>query len=424
MDLNFTKVGRKDLHVIGLLLIAFSLPFSTQVNSAAIIFILLVWLLDRDLLVKIKKVFSNKFIIILILYFAVCLLGMLYTSNQKAGIGYLTKSFSLLLFPIIFSSYDYSNKVLQKILLAFVLAVFCCITYSLVMVFYFHNALIEEFSLYNTYRELLIKPLTFHPTYFSIYILFSIFCIIYLVFINKWYKGFLGVVGLLLVFYFFAFSLLLSARMPLLSSFFCLFITAVFYSIKLKKYIFIFVALAVIVSMLYYLFNNPMFNQRILEIRETALKPPVGIYHNSINLRIGILTCTFQELRSQWLLGTGTGDMQDVLNKCYESNGYSDVLYKLSFNTHSAYFDAFLRLGVLGLFSLVLLFYYSFNRAIKTKDVLFLNFIVFIATACITESILNSQKGIVFFTLFNSLFIYHSHHKLSTIKIRNNADRI
>lgn len=415
MELVSKRIIRQDLHLFGLILIVFSLPFSTLINSASIIFISLLWLLDKDIIIRLKKVFTNYITYILIFYFIVCLLGMLYTSNQKAGVGFLTKSFSLILLPIILGSYAYSNKILQTILFTFILAIFCSITFSIVKVFYLDYTLISEFSLYNTYREFLIQPLNIHPTYWSIYIIFSIYSIIYIIINNKWHKSYLGVIGLILVFYFVGFSLLLSARMPLISFFFCILTTAIFYAFKFKKYFVIILALAFISAVLYYIFTNPMFNQRILEIKETALKPPVSIYHNSINIRVGIFTCTLKEIKEAWFLGTGTGDMQDTLNQCYQNSGYSDVLFKLSYNTHSTYFDAILRLGILGILSLLILFYFSFKMAIKSGNILYLNFIITISITCLTESILNSQKGIVFFALFNSLFICYTHSKLNKI---------
>lgn len=77
-----------------------------------------------------------------------------------------------------------------------------------------------------------------------------------------------------------------------------------------------------------------------------------------------------------------------------------------NFNFHNQYLQNFAELGIIGLFLLLLLLFFSFKKAIKTKDFMYIAFTLLMISVFLTESFLWRQRGVMFFTLFYCLFAF------------------
>jgi O-antigen ligase len=99
-------------------------------------------------------------------------------------------------------------------------------------------------------------------------------------------------------------------------------------------------------------------------------------------------------------IGTGTGDYEDELvnqNLVFENNGVA----KEKLNAHNQFLNTAVQLGLPGLLLLVLIFYQSF----KSCNLSYFGYAI-LAVFCINflfESFLETQAGIVLFTLFSLL---------------------
>jgi hypothetical protein len=256
-------------------------------------------------------------------------------------------------------------------------------------------------------RERFSSFIPLHPPYFSLYITFCI-VIAGSLLIKNWIESSVITKSMLtgLILYLFVINLLLSSRMPLifLALIFCVWLIRHIHNHPISGSFIAVVILAIII----FLFNSySLLQDRFREITETDWSPPVGNYHNSTNMRVGIFLCTTSLLKENWVFGVGTGDTQEKLNSCYQRNGYSDVLYNLEYNTHNEYFNIWLTTGIGGLFIFVLSLFIPLNMAYKRKFYLYLAFLALIILFCVTESLLERQKGIVFYGFFNSIFAFH-----------------
>ena len=189
-----------------------------------------------------------------------------------------------------------------------------------------------------------------------------------------------------------------------------LIITIVFYGayhfIRQRKFRKLFIGLAgtvIVFSLL--VFYIPGISKRFYEILETPWAPPVGLGHNSTNLRIAQWMCSFEVIGSNWLWGVGTGDGQDALNNCYEMSGFSDVLYKLNFNSHNQFLQTWLDNGLLAFLCLLGLLLFSFCKGLQTNNTLLLFFTILVFLSFLTENYLSAQKGIFFFGFFLSFLM-------------------
>jgi O-antigen ligase len=119
------------------------------------------------------------------------------------------------------------------------------------------------------------------------------------------------------------------------------------------------------------------------------------------------------------LIGVGPGDTQDELQKCYQLDEDKNwaLLYRPDFqyNAHSQYLQTFIDLGIVGLLLFLATLVVAAFIAIKHYDYLFLSFVVLFSFACLTESMLELNKGIVFFSFFISLFL-NRYNSLSILR--------
>lgn len=111
-------------YLFGIFLLAASLPYSKFLMSVSQIILLLSWLFNGNLSEKLKLFTKNKTALIITAVFFLHLIGLIYTSDFNYGLEDVKKKIPLLLLPLLFStSQQFSKKIFEKILLAFVISV-------------------------------------------------------------------------------------------------------------------------------------------------------------------------------------------------------------------------------------------------------------------------------------------------------------
>jgi O-antigen ligase len=103
-----------------------------------------------------------------------------------------------------------------------------------------------------------------------------------------------------------------------------------------------------------------------------------------------------------FLTGTGTGDNQDYIDSLYNLPKYRLNGY-IGWDSHNQWVYTLVQVGVVGVLLMGALFFYYGIRAVRSIDVKLLSFIIITFGFSFTESILESNKGIVFFTFFFSV---------------------
>tara|TARA_R110002049_G_scaffold117316_1_gene270356 strand:- start:1835 stop:2701 length:867 start_codon:yes stop_codon:yes gene_type:complete len=125
-----------------------------------------------------------------------------------------------------------------------------------------------------------------------------------------------------------------------------------------------------------------------LELRYIFNK--IGVYHTINDEKI--------------LFGYGIGDVQDYLDYYYLIYGLAPNWYE-GYNLHNQYLQIFASYGVFVLIFFLSYIVYSFYKAIRNKDYVFLFYLLITTSVFIFESLLSRNKGIVFFIFFNTLFL-------------------
>lgn len=405
------KIVDSHLFPITLLLISFSFPFNKTISNVLIILLVLFWLIKGNVKNRILELRNNKLLLLFLSSYFIYIICLIYSEDQKSGLFILEKKLSLILFPIILATENLKKSLINKILLSFVISCFLATLLSIIYILYLHfhtHASLIPLTIESFYRDNFTSFLDLHPTYYSLYITFSIIIIIFFLF-RDWntLTTLIKSLSLLVLIYFVFINILLSSRM-------LLFISVLIFGILFVRFLFknrvtgIVIIFFITCFFIFFLNQkNNIIDKRFNELTETKWAPPTGIYHNSTNLRVGILNCSFSLLKNNWLFGCGTGSAQKNLNACYQSSGYSDVLYKDQYDTHNQYLNVWLNTGVIGLAIFLLTIVIPMKKAYKANCFLYLAFLSLIALCCFTESLLERQNGVVFYAFFNSLFAFH-----------------
>jgi O-antigen ligase len=101
-------------------------------------------------------------------------------------------------------------------------------------------------------------------------------------------------------------------------------------------------------------------------------------------------------------IGVGTGDHQSELDKKFIEYNYFEGVGL--FNMHNQYLQTLLTHGVVGLLILLSILFRQFRKAVLNRDSLYLSFLTLFSLGCLTESMLNRNKGFIFFVLFSFIF--------------------
>lgn len=120
---------------------------------------------------------------------------------------------------------------------------------------------------------------------------------------------------------------------------------------------------------------------------------------SSTTCRFFIWESALASLNGNYLLGNGIGDSKEKLIQQYRKNDY-EVLMKNRFDAHNQYLEIILFCGLGGLFLLLLYIGYSLFYAWKEDDKLMLGFLVLLGIHFFVETMLNKVHGGMFFAFF------------------------
>jgi O-antigen ligase len=408
-----SKRQHEAIHQSLLMLFCFLLPLHPRVSVLAIIFLGINWLLSGCVYFNFKS-FLSPIPILFFSFYALHLIGLIYTSNWIEGIQRVETKLPLLIFPLILFSFPIKNqKGISSILKSYI---FGCLVAS---IYCFTNGLLKYLETgenWMAYKKL-GSFLGFHPTYFSMYLSFAFFIVLFFL-IEKIkthslkYKIGSGI----LAGWFFIIILLLSSRMTILATVSILGISFLAWMYSQQQFWKgIGISLLAIVLLFFSIKNLSSVNQRT----QAAINSAINKDSTKINRapRINLWNAAFTVIKENLIIGTGTGDMQDELVKIYQERNYERALQD-NFNPHSQYLQTTATLGILGGALLLLYLMAPFWFAFQQKDYLYLLFLSLVMMSFLTESILQTQRGTLFFGFFYTFLAMRFLEK-KEVKINN-----
>jgi UDP-N-acetylmuramyl pentapeptide phosphotransferase/UDP-N-acetylglucosamine-1-phosphate transferase len=124
---------------------------------------------------------------------------------------------------------------------------------------------------------------------------------------------------------------------------------------------------------------------------------------NEVSKRVMIWQDALFLVKENAIFGYGSNYMQTL-----------NTISNLNLNAHNQFLEYLLEYGILGLIMIVCTLSFSIYMAIRSKDYFYLGFIALIIYFGMVESIFSNQTGVVFFSLFNALFLLKSRLRIKT----------
>jgi O-antigen ligase len=388
-----------------------------------IIYTLFTWSLANSILCIIlsaywlfisKKTFRSttgrsRLVMLFISIFILAVIGMLYTSNVSEGLFRLQQKLGLIMFPVIFGTTRVVNfEFLKKISTHFIVGL--ALTCSLGLGYYFFMAVVSNGSSMATNHDLILFEDT-QPYTVGLYCLTGIVLILY----NKQVRFSLRKnLQYFLIMLFSIFIFLISVRLIVAC---WMLIALVFILDHIKSGFYRIVGGLVMISIVIIAVATiPALNRQWKELKghgnENVIvldqDASLGKSWGGKAIRLAIWSCSKDILQNNWLIGVGTGDVQDNLQRAYEKRKFYFASRYNRYNAHNQYLQLWIANGIASVFLLVAtliipLFLLHRNNALKSPYTFFL---VFAGLIFFTESIFDTNKGIIWYSFFNSIFAF------------------
>lgn len=411
---------RDKIYYYLMLALVFCLPIHGRLVPPIIGLIALNWIFELNFKLKVKRILKSIFrqiiIAFSIIYF-LYILGIFYSSQLMGEDGAwfnLEVKMSLLVFPLLFSTIDYSflnSKLHKKILQTFVLG---CLISGILLINnaffqYFNSSDIQAFY----YRNL---SASHHPSYLALYFSFAIIILLDWVLKKREKNIFKFIIAFFLILNFQVFIVLLSSKAGIIGLVLSYLMALVFYLFwqKKKKN-----ALIVITSVLLVFFitnlASPQTYQRFFSagnaidntVKDESVKDEGSV------ARMQVWKSALEVISKNPIIGVGTGDVIKTLLIKYEENEVVVAIDK-ELNPHNQYLQTYIAIGIVGFLVLVLMLLWPAIAAIKKRQFLYLIFIVVFAFHLLVESMLERQAGVVYYAFFNVFLFYYAFNKKSS----------
>lgn len=334
----------------------------------------------------------KKYILIFIAYYFVSIIGMFYTLNVGEGLFDLEVKLSILMVPLFLLT---SDVVHRYSVFSFVKTFIFGVSVSMIIQFILAGVNYESTGNLDVFYYSLLSYFH-HPAYFSMYTNFAIASLLVLIFHYReriqfrhfFLLGFL-VIGVYQ----------LSSRNGLLTLVVLLayaFIYIIFPKLKWKKMLFaLVVTLLVSAAVLY----------PIAKYTNTIRKVELSTAKSSSGVRLAMWRASVPLVMDNLLFGVGTGDVNRELQVEFAKNKIVRAV-RDGLNAHNQFLQTQVSLGLMGTVLLLLGIGYPFVISVLKGKLFYPLFAVILVINFLTESVFNTQAGVIYFTVLNSILFF------------------
>ena len=348
---------------------------------------------------------KNKTVWIISSIFFLSLITVAYSNYPSEGFKEVDHQLAIALFPLCLSLTNL-NLEKYKISLLKIFAFTCTITivylyfHAFTVIHYYHYSWSTIFSKAFLNQNFSL-PIELHATYLSMYVALSMSILLYIFFLKPEFKNGKYILFTLILF---AGLIQLSSRSVVIAT--CVIILIALPALLLhgkKRWQFSIASLLGLFFLFIAITNiNALKKRYISDLKDDLTKNAVT--PDLTETRMKRWGLELQLISHSPIVGHGGGSEKYVLKKKYfEKKFYGSYLVEL--NAHNQYFSFLIKAGIIGLLIYLYVLYFSFSKAIKRKDFLFLSFLILISVVSISENILDVNKGIFFYSFFLSLFL-------------------
>lgn len=392
---HLKKIDLKSLSVseISLAILILSIFMPAPIYNVALILATVVNIRK----IRFKAILANKINLLFLGFFLLHLLSNLFVSEESyTEMSTINRFLPFLILSLIIPCVA-TKKFLGLFPLSAISIGFGLLMTSIFDVYVHQNLAFVSFDGFTKYL---------HPVYFSYLLFFSI------IYIHHQYHGKLKYLFQLILFGFLVFS---GSKLVLLFTVLAL----VFTMRKNKKAIIGIGVLGMIIVLFSPLSNRfkTIFNPDDLSIlNEKHIDNDNDPRINGLTLRLILWRETLSTMEGMdYLIGDGVS--KSTNKKLSNEMTNLGLLHHEDYKSHNQYIETFWRTGIIGLILLLMIPIYTLIWAIKSKEVVLVQFSVLMLVVMLTENIFGRVNGIYFFTLVILLIINsrpineHSNHR-------------
>lgn len=418
MKLTIQKLTPDKIFSILFILFAVVLPFGTAPINIAYGLIIAYWLFNSI----IKRDCSTKLLYLVFFFSGFYILNTIslyYSDNLEYGINKIFLQSYLLIFPVIFLSKSYLIRL--KLFVNIIQGLSVSLTvYSFLSLINQYIKFRNGLDFYSSFTENNLSA-SVVDNYFLGMSLIIAFTLISLSYINFFYKvllnQFFKKIQFLVFIILFLFLILLNSRSIILISALLVGVIVFVNAFRSKnfKILYVFVPVIGVILLLNFSFNKA-FNEKVKEVVNYEQQYDVDQYWGGRGIRLLIWDCGMKVVKQYPWLGVGVGDQQDVLTLCYKIYMMDQLLYnnKTTKNAHSIFLQISLSIGIIGLLFYVLSWIKPLKMVFFSKNKIYLYFAVLFLLAGISESFLERNLTVSFFSFFNILCFLTSYNNENT----------
>lgn len=400
-----------------------ALPYSGPVCYAGIFVFLAFWVLEGKWVSKKIELEHNPLVWLLPAFFLLHLVGLWYTDDLQSGWANIEQKMFLLLVPVALASIRPLDKwelntLFGTFTASLLIGTLICLGNSLSL---FLTGQIHP-NLLNSYvQQGLLAPggklsawtyfsdhglsagIQLHPTYLALYLALCLLILLYAYRDNADDLTRRERIILYGIFSYFAiFIVLLNANMMTLATVVIVLVAAVHFILRSSKPVSRIVVGAVAVFICSLVFINPAGRLGNRNALFGTFNPESDPGRNLTHTFMGISRQVLHHVNP--LFGGGTGDVQDLIQSYgtpgrlnAETNGYT---------SSNQFVTTWLALGAVGVVTLLMLFLVPIYFALRRQRFLTGAFVFLFLLGCLSTPALESPQGVLFFALFNSLFLF------------------
>ncbi len=355
---------------------------------------------------------KKPFIACCIVYFLFQFTSFFNSNNMPEDWRQVRLKAELMFIPLAVCCCTYINGVTRRKLLAFYSILLAAAGIYCITMAFIHYTNTSDIS--HFFYHPLVSPIKQHAVYFSLLVFVDLVFLLESVITRKWL--FNQVFHLILISFFSFLLILLSSKLVIIffGVYLLFYVLAFRKTMKLNKYVVAGLILFLLAGLsLLFMTNNPVSNRfkdivkgDLAVVQEETYHP--ADYFNGLQFRLlqWKLVPEILDENKSWWTGVGAGNAQDLLSQKYISKN----MYRgkpgtpgsgyLMYNTHNQLLESLLKNGIPGAVLFLFICFFLLQIAGRNKNRIVRFTILLLLFHAFTESVLETQYGILIFTFF------------------------
>jgi len=338
-----------------LVILAFLMPITVAGANVVVAVICCLWLFSGNYKSKFHQISNNKLLLASIAFFSLHVVGLAWTTDLSWGLHIIHKMwYFLLLFPILYTVVR--RKYVKYYVSAFLLAIFISVILSYLVWF----EVISSFKNATPYDP---TPFMSHVSYNPI-LAFSIYLIGHEILFNSKINTLKGYAYSLLMIAM-SINMFITAGRAGQVMFFAVLSILSFQYFNFQKFKAVVVILIVTISVFFIAFQtSTLFHDRVNDTI-SQIQHYESNKNTAIGQRVTFAVNSWEVIMKNPIIGVGTGDFPTEYIKVNIKN---TPQVPSTSNPHNMYILILMQLGLIGLLSFLLIFYYQIKLSFFSKN--------------------------------------------------------